>query len=106
MRRMSIMAMHSRKQSQSVIGLLRALNVDAATVPRSRPLYRRIVELIERGVVRGALTPGFRLPPERDLAGALTVSRATVVAAYRELESKGLVRGYVGRGTFVSATGD
>src|SRR5216684_1337139 len=106
MRRMSIMATHSRKQNQSVIGLLRALNLDAAAIPRTRPLYRRIVELIERGVVRGALTPGFRLPPERDLAGALGVSRATVVAAYRELESKGLVRGYVGRGTFVSATSD
>src|SRR5438876_814148 len=58
------------------------------------------------GVVGGALTPGFRLPPERDLAGALGVSRATVVSAYRELEAKGLVRGYVGRGTFVSATSD
>jgi DNA-binding transcriptional MocR family regulator len=103
---MRIMPTPSRKQSQSVIGLLRALNVDASAVPRSRPLYRRIVELIERGVIRGVLTPGFRLPPERDLAGALGVSRATVVAAYRELETKGLVRGYVGRGTFVSATSD
>src|SRR5205814_4871110 len=56
--------------------------------------------------VRGLLTPGFRLPPERDLAKALHVSRATVVSAYRELEAKGLVRGYVGRGTFVSATSD
>src|SRR5215510_15447334 len=94
------------KQRQSAIGLFRALNTDAAAVPRTRPLYRRIVELIERGVVRGALTPGFRLPPERDLARSLHVSRATVVSAYRELEAKGLVRGYVGRGTFVSATSD
>ena len=89
-----------------MIGLLRALNVDASAVPRTRPIYRRIVEMIERGVVRGALVPGCRLPPERDLASALSVSRATVVAAYRELEAKGLVRGYVGRGTFVSATSD
>jgi 2-aminoadipate transaminase len=29
-----------------------------------------------------------------------------VVTAYRELEARGLVRGYVGRGTFVSATPD
>ena len=56
--------------------------------------------------MRGALSPGFRLPPERDLAAVLSLSRATVVTAYRELEAKGLVRGYVGRGTFVSATSD
>jgi DNA-binding transcriptional MocR family regulator len=36
----------------------------------------------------------------------LSVSRATVVAAYRELEARGLVRGYVGRGTFVCARPD
>ena len=100
------MATTFRKQRQSVIGLFRALNSDAAAVPRTRPLYRRIVELIERGVVRGALMPGFRLPPERELASALRVSRATIVSAYRELEARGLVRGYVGRGTFVSASTD
>ena len=49
---------------------------------------------------------GFQLPPERDLAASLDVSRATVVSAYRELEARGLVRGYVGRGTFVSAKPD
>ena len=100
------MATLLRKQSQSVIGLLRALNTDAASISRTRPIYRRIVELVERGISRGALSPGFRLPPERDLAAALSLSRATVVTAYRELEAKGLVRGYVGRGTFVSATSD
>src|SRR5215510_13399163 len=100
------MATTFRKQSQSVIGLLRALNTDASALPRTRPLYRRIVELIERGIVRSALAPGFRLPPERELARSLHVSRATVVSAYRELEAKGLVRGYVGRGTFVSASSD
>lgn len=94
------------KPRQSVIGLLKALNLDPAVLPRTRPFYRRLVEIIERGISRGALTPGWRLPPERELAVALSVSRATVVAAYRELEARGLVRGYVGRGTFVSATGD
>lgn len=103
---MSIMPTRVSKQRQSVIGLLRTLNIDPAQIPRTRPFYRRIVELIERGVSGGALAPGVRLPPERDLALALDVSRATVVAAYRELESRGLARAYVGRGTFVSATSD
>jgi len=103
---MSMMATPFTKPRQSAIGLIKALGADPATLPRSRPFYRRLVELIERGISRGALAPGWRLPPERELAEALAVSRATVVAAYRELEARGLVRGYVGRGTFVSATSD
>jgi DNA-binding transcriptional MocR family regulator len=103
---MRIVTPRAAKQSQSVIGLFRALGFDIAALARVRPFYQRIVEAVERGIASGALAPGFRLPPERDLAVALTVSRATVVAAYRELETRGLVRGYVGRGTFVSATTD
>src|SRR4051812_37880919 len=91
---------------QSVNGLFRALGVDARSLPRTRPLYRRIVSLVEGGIARGDIPSGYRLPPERDLARTLHVSRATVVSAYRELESRGLVRGYVGRGTFVSARPD
>jgi 2-aminoadipate transaminase len=95
-----------RQSDQSVNGLFRALGVDAQAVPRTRPLYRRIVTLLEGGIARGAVAAGRQLPPERDLAAALKISRATVVSAYRELEARGLVRGYVGRGTFVSATPD
>ena len=94
------------KPSQSVIGLFRALKVDPDGVPRRRPFYRRLVELVDRGVARQELTAGFQLPPERELARALAVSRATIVAAYRELEARGLVRAYVGRGTFVCARPD
>ena len=94
------------QQHQSVIGLFRALKVDPAALPRRRPFYRRLVEAIERGVSRHELAAGFQLPPERDLAQTLAVSRATVVAAYRELEARGLVRAYVGRGTFVCARPD
>jgi DNA-binding transcriptional MocR family regulator len=100
------MARAAGKPSQSVIGLFRLLRVDAKAIPRTRPFYRRLVEILERGVNKGGLAAGYRLPPERELAQAFAVSRATVVAAYRELEAKGLVRGYVGRGTFVSATND
>src|SRR5258708_23461145 len=94
------------QQNQSVIGLFRALKVDPTAVPRRRPFYRRLVELIDRGVTRQELSAGFRLPPERDLARALRVSRATVVAAYRELEARGLIRAYVGRGTFICSRPD
>lgn len=85
--------------SQSINGLVQGL-------PRTRPFYRTLVEALESGIARDVLRAGSRLPAERDLARVLRVSRATVVSAYRELEARGLVRGYVGRGTFVSARPD
>src|SRR5262245_39923077 len=67
------------------------------------PLYRGVAQILENAISSGALAPGRQLPPERRLAAWLRLSRTTVVQAYRELESRGLVRGYVGRGTYVSA---
>src|SRR6202163_470568 len=75
-------------------------------LPRTRPVYRHVVRAFERSIAKGTLAPGARLPPERQLALPLGISRTTVVSAYRELEARGLVRGYVGRGTFVSAAPD
>ena len=94
------------RKSQSVNGLLQRIGLDPAAVPRTRPMYRRLVDALERSLTRGGVPPGFQLPPERDLARAFRISRTTVVSAYRELEARGLVRGYVGRGTFVSARPD
>src|SRR3954453_17495260 len=72
-------------------------------VRSSRPLYGNFVHLFESAIARGYLPSGSRLPRERELANRLQISRTTVVSAYRELESRGLLRGYVGRGTFVCA---
>lgn len=70
-----------------------------------RPMYLRLAAAIVAAIERGKLVAGEKLPSERELALHLGVSRTTVVNAYRELESRGLVRGQVGRGTFVSAAG-
>jgi DNA-binding transcriptional MocR family regulator len=67
------------------------------------PLYGRLLASLEAAIQRGTLAPGARLPSERDLAEELGLSRTTVTSAYRELEARGLVRGHVGRGTFVCA---
>ena len=64
-------------------------------------LYLQLAEALASAVAGGELDVGERLPSERELAGVLGVSRTTVVAAYRELEARGLARGHVGRGTFV-----
>jgi 2-aminoadipate transaminase len=70
---------------------------------RSPVLYRQLSDQLASAIGRGELRAGERLPSERDLAISLGVSRTTAVNAYRELESQGLIRGYVGRGTYVCA---
>ena len=79
------------------------LSIEHAFVRTERPLYSHLVSLLESAIARGELPSGARLPPERALAQRLRISRTTVVSAYRELEARGLLRGYVGRGTFVCA---
>jgi DNA-binding transcriptional MocR family regulator len=66
-------------------------------------LYLRLQSDLEKAIREGEFVLGSKLPPERQLAEQLHVSRTTVTNAYRELEAKGLVRGYVGRGTYVCA---
>ena len=55
-------------------------------------MYERIVEQIERALVKGELKPGQRLASERELATQFGVSRATVREALRVLESHGVVQ--------------
>lgn len=54
--------------------------------------YQRIVEQIEEALARGDLSPGQRLPSERELVTQFAVSRSTVREALRVLESNGVVR--------------
>jgi DNA-binding FadR family transcriptional regulator len=54
--------------------------------------YQRIVEQIEEALARGDLSPGQRLPSERELVVQFAVSRSTVREALRVLESNGVVR--------------
>jgi 2-aminoadipate transaminase len=67
-------------------------------------LYDQLVNALESAIEEGGLAPGARLPSERDLAIRLKLSRTTTTNAYRELESRGVLRRHVGRGTFVCAT--
>src|SRR6516165_8210200 len=65
------------------------------------PLYRQICQRLREAILSGELTEGTRLPTERALASELGVNRTTVMTAYNELASQGLIEGHVGRGTLV-----
>ena len=68
-----------------------------------RRLYRQIAEQL-RGLIRAGEYPvGARLPPERDLAAQLKVSRPSVREALIALEVEGLVEVRMGSGIYVIA---
>ena len=68
----------------------------------SQRLYRRIAEQIAQLIRRGEYKPGDRLPPERDLARQLEVSRPSVREALIALEVEGYVEVRVGSGVYVT----
>jgi GntR family transcriptional regulator/MocR family aminotransferase len=74
------------------------LHIDL-TGPRGHrdEIYRQIRE----AVLDGRIRDGDALPPTRELAQRLAVSRTTVSAAYDRLTAEGFLNGRVGAGTFV-----
>src|SRR5215212_221839 len=71
----------------------------------AKPSWVQIEEQLADRIEAGHLAPGQRLPAERDLALALSVSRMTVRQALASLAARGLVERGVGRGTFVRQVG-
>jgi DNA-binding FadR family transcriptional regulator len=68
----------------------------------SRRLYRQIADQIAALIDRGEYGAGERLPPERDLARQLGVSRPSVREALIALEVEGYVEVRVGSGVYVT----
>lgn len=68
-----------------------------------RRLYRQIADQIRALIRSGEFSAGSRLPPERDLARQLGVSRPSVREAVIALEVEGLVEVRIGSGIYVRA---
>src|SRR5215218_1792599 len=67
-----------------------------------KDLTGEIYRQLRRAILDGRLPPGGRLPPTRELARRLNVSRTTVTVAYDRLTGEGFITSRVGAGTFVS----
>lgn len=67
----------------------------------SHRLYRRIARHLSELISKGEFRPGERLPPERELAKQLAVSRPSVREALIALEVEGWVEIRVGSGVVV-----
>ena len=70
-----------------------------------RRLYRQIADQIRELIRAGEFVAGARLPPERDLAKQLGVSRPSVREALIALEVEGLVEVRIGSGIYVLGPG-
>ena len=64
-------------------------------------LYESVIEQIMNLIKTNELKPGDKLPPERELAEILSISRGSLREAFRVLESRGLIKSKPGGGRFI-----
>ncbi|MEY9971828.1 PLP-dependent aminotransferase family protein [Lysinibacillus sp. RC79] len=67
-----------------------------------KAIYKQLAEYIEKGIADGTFPADKSLPSERFLAKEFNINRSTVVSAYDELESNGLIERNRGSGTTIS----
>ena len=65
-------------------------------------LSSAVIRQIEQLILRGILRPGERLPPERELAERMNVSRPSLRDAISTLQESGLLNARPGAGIFVA----
>src|SRR5712675_1539047 len=65
-------------------------------------LTERLVEIMKSWVLQGVIAPGERMPPERDLAALLKVSRSSLRPALKTLEVMGVLEARQGSGTYLT----
>jgi GntR family transcriptional repressor for pyruvate dehydrogenase complex len=63
----------------------------------------KVVEYVLKMIEAGRLRPGDRLPPERDLADQVGVSRASLRSGIRSLQAMGVMNARQGSGTYIVA---
>jgi GntR family transcriptional regulator len=66
------------------------------------PIFRQIIQHIQRTVAVGHLQVGDQLPAIRVLAEEILVNPNTVARAYQDLIRDGVLESHAGRGVFVS----
>jgi GntR family transcriptional regulator len=70
----------------------------------SVPIYKQIVDQVQRMVLGGNLETGADLPSVRTVASQHAINPMTVSKAYSQLEVMGLIQRVRGQGMIVAAT--
>lgn len=73
---------------------------------RPERLADLVAKQFEQSILAGVYLPGTQLPPERELAKQIGVSRPVLRESLRALEMRGLLVTYHGRGTYVAQLPD
>jgi len=70
----------------------------------SGSLQQRLLTCMQAAIIEGVFPRGGRLPPTRDMARELGVSRNTVLHVYESLMAQGYVTARTGSGTWIAET--
>ena len=65
------------------------------------PIYEQIIEQAEKFILTGVILPGDQIPSVRSVSVELSVNPVTILKAYTDLSSRGLIQSVPGRGYFV-----
>ncbi|MDD3832822.1 MAG: FCD domain-containing protein [Oscillospiraceae bacterium] len=64
--------------------------------------YDSVIRFIKSEITAGRLKPGKKLPPEREMAERLRISRTSIREALRTMEVLGVIESVQGAGNFIS----
>ena len=73
------------------------------TINDKEPIYVQIKKYLEEMIAKGLLPHNSKLPSTRELSLILKVSRNSIISAYEELKSEGIIYSVSGKGTFVNS---
>lgn len=79
--------------------------VNSQEAKKDKP-YQLVIDYVKKGIMAGELTPGERIPGERELAEQLGISRNSVREGLRILENMGVTTSQHGAGHYVSLNFD
>ena len=65
------------------------------------PIYIQIIETIKNDILNGTLVPGEKLPSMQEMAVTMEVNQNTILRAYKDCESLGIIETKRGIGSFV-----
>ena len=69
---------------------------------KQQKAYKGVIDYFKKKIMDGELRPGEKLPPERDIAEQLNVSRNSVREAIRIMDMTGVISSQQGSGNYIT----